>query len=201
MVDREFRPDMEQNTELPRMRLLREACQEEDWFYVALHQMYCLFSIQQQALAGMVGLSPKHLEGFSVVRELIKENSLLPQERLSWFAQFPSPLQALYSQSDLYRHAVSLVKDFILVLPEAYSRFQTDCRGRGTPPLVHELVIVMKLQSLIFQRVVYIALRRGMWGPIEDEYTRRMHEIFQRNQREYLATLDRQDTASPAPLP
>jgi zinc finger MIZ domain-containing protein len=198
MVDREFRPDMEQNTELPRMRLLREACQEEDWFYVALHQMYCLFSIHQQALAGMIGFSQKHLEGFQVVRELIKENHLLPQERLAWFAQFPSPLQALYSQSDLYRHAVSLVKDFISVLPEAYSRFQNDCRARGTPPLVHELVIVMKLQSLIFQRVVYIAIRRSMWGPVEDEYTRKMHEVFQKNQREYLAILDRQDTAQPA---
>ncbi|KAI9771129.1 MAG: hypothetical protein M1840_002480 [Geoglossum simile] len=198
ILDREFRPDMEQNTELPRMRLLREACQEEDWFYVALHQMYCLFSMHQQVLVGMIGLSQKHLEGFQIVRELIKENHLLPQERLAWFAQFPSPLQVLCAQSDFYRHAVSLVKDFISVLPEAYARFQSDCRGRGTPPLVHELVIVMKLQSLIFQRVVYIAIRRGMWGPIEDEYTKRMHEVFQRNQREYLAALDRQDTAQPA---
>ncbi|KAH0542154.1 hypothetical protein FGG08_003454 [Glutinoglossum americanum] len=199
IIDRELRSNMEPNTELPRMRLLREACQEEDWFYVALHQMYCLFTIQQQALAGMVG-SQKHMDGFQVVRELIKENSLLPKERLTWFAQFPSPLQDLYARSDLYRHAVGLVKDFLAVLPEAYARFQSDCRTRRTPPLVHELVIVMKLQSLIFQRVVYIAIRRGMWGPTEDEYTRRMHEVFQENQKEYLAILDRQDTAQPATL-
>ncbi|KAI9779079.1 MAG: hypothetical protein M1839_007745 [Geoglossum umbratile] len=200
LVDKELRLNMEPNTELPRMRLLQEACQEEDWFYVALHQMYCLCSIQQQALSSMIGLSPKHLAGFQVVRELMKENHLLSKERLAWFAQFPSPLQNLYSQSDLYRHAVGLVKDFISVLPEAYARFQNDCKARRTPPLVHELVIVMRLQSLIFQRVVFIALRRGMWGATEDEYTRRMHEVFQKNQREYLATLDRQDTAQPASL-
>ncbi|KAH0552905.1 hypothetical protein GP486_006895 [Trichoglossum hirsutum] len=200
VIERDCGQNMELATEHPRMKLLRDACMQEDWFYVALHQMFCLYTAQGQALVDMVGLSPKHLQAFRIISDLIRDNNLLSKERLIWFAKFPSSLQDLYARSDMYRYAVGLVKDFLLILPESYGRFQNDCRIRGTPPLVHELVIFMKLQSLTLQKVIYIAVRRFMWGPTEDDFSKRLLQCFHKNQNEYLAFLERQNTAQPATL-
>ena len=102
--------------ERPRFQLLTEACNAEDIFYVALHQLFCIWDSLRRGLLASIPEFP-NLQvlaiSFKVLGNLIRENKGLAPMHLKWFCDFPSPLLDLMRTSEAYQRTVRNVGEYL----------------------------------------------------------------------------------------
>jgi len=62
--------------EKPRFQLLIEACNSEDAFYVALHQVFCVWDFDQNEVASIQGFPDGNIlrQAFKILGQLIRDN-------------------------------------------------------------------------------------------------------------------------------
>ncbi|KAI9673089.1 MAG: hypothetical protein M1829_004403 [Trizodia sp. TS-e1964] len=178
------------HVEHPRFILLLDACAAEDFFYIALHQMYCLHAYSPEA-AVLQGIRS---DAFAILGRLILDNSIIPRHRLEWFANFPSNIEVLADKSAVYRTATQAVFRFLRLLPQNWHRLLSYCHLRNYPPLVSELCQEIHLISPTLQRIFFTAARRALWSFREDRVA---ENIFVKNQREFGEIVIRHNSAYP----
>ncbi|KUJ18034.1 uncharacterized protein LY89DRAFT_732729 [Mollisia scopiformis] len=184
--------------ERPRFQLLTDACNREDAFYVALHQVFCCWDVDRNQVVSIIGYpNAQALQvAFRILGQLIRENDALAPNHKKWFSEFPSPLRHLLQSSDPYRRTVTEVGTFLSRLASDWGALSNECSTRGYPPLVDELVQRMGLLSPILQGVVFTASRRNL-GIRDEEIGTQMEDMFKRDQREHQALAARYNTARP----
>ncbi|KAH7351025.1 hypothetical protein BKA65DRAFT_249725 [Rhexocercosporidium sp. MPI-PUGE-AT-0058] len=184
--------------ERPRFQLLTDACRNEDPFYVALHQVFCVWDVNRQEVASIQGYPNSNIlqSAFSILGQLIRDNDQLAPAHKIWFAQFPSPLSHLLSTSEPYRQTLADVGVFLTRLTSEWAPLSSECTQRGYPPLVDELVNRWQLLSPTLQSVVFTATRRNL-GIRDEEVGTRMEDLFRRDQQEHQALAARMNTARP----
>lgn len=184
--------------ERPRFQLLTEACNREDAFYVALHQVFCCWDVDRNQVTNISGYpNIQALQiAFRILGQLIRENDALAPNHKKWFAEFPSPLRHLLQSSEPYRRTVAEVGIFLSRLASDWGALSHECTTRGYPPLTDELVMRMGLLSPILQSVVFTASRRNL-GIRDEEVGTRMEDLFRRDQQEHQALAARYNTARP----
>ncbi|KAH9212537.1 hypothetical protein DL95DRAFT_177162 [Leptodontidium sp. 2 PMI_412] len=184
--------------ERPRFQLLSDACQNEDPFYVALHQIFCVWDVNRSEVTDIQGYPNGNVlqSAFSILGQLIRDNDQLAPAHKIWFAQFPSPLKHLLTTSAPYRHTVADVGVFLTRLTSEWAPLSTECSQRRYPPLVDELVNRWRLLSPTLQSVVFTATRRNL-GIRDEEVGTRMEDLFRRDQQEHQALAARINTARP----
>jgi zinc finger MIZ domain-containing protein len=192
------RMNLNAGLEKPRFQLLTEACNSEDAFYVALHQVFCVWDFDQNEVASIQGFPDRHVlhMAFKVLGQLIRDNEQLAPNHKKWFAGFPSPLSHLMRTSEPYRNAMADVGIFLGKLAAQWVPLSMECNKRGYPPLVDELVNRMGLLSPILQGVVFTATRRTM-GISDGEAGTRAESLFKRDQRDHQMLAARYNTNQP----
>jgi len=170
---------LDASVERPRFHLLLDACHREDFFFVALHQLFCLWAIDPSAVSQIDGFQDQQLVGyaFQLVAKLIRGNEGLSPVHLKWFTEFPSPLNHLLARSDQYRSALSAVRFFLGKLKTEKSNMIQECQQRGYPPLVDEMVHRLGLLSPVLQGVFFTASRRTL-GVRDDVVGPKMERLF-----------------------
>ncbi|KAH8808058.1 hypothetical protein F5884DRAFT_790909 [Xylogone sp. PMI_703] len=172
--------------ERPRIHLLKEACHNGDPFYIALHQIFCCWSIDVQIIQLIPGLQ-EHGNlafAFETIGHWLRRNDGIAPHHLRWFADFPNPLINLVTRSAPYRDVVADVGLFLKRMVSDWPRFFQQCRARGFPPLVDEMVKVIALPSPMLRRILFIASRRNMQifdGPLGEA----VDQIFTLDQHGY----------------
>ncbi|TVY73176.1 Zinc finger MIZ domain-containing protein [Lachnellula suecica] len=185
--------------ERPRFQLLEDACRSEDSFYVALHQIFCIWDIPNPTQVTSIRDFPASstlLVAFKIVGQLIRENEGLAPVHKRWFSLFPSPLPDLMRTSEPYRRTVRDVGIFLGRLASDWVQLSKDCAARRYPPLVDELVNRMGLLSPILQGVVFTAARRNL-GVTDDPVGRRMEDLFKKDRQDHQKLAARYNTARP----
>jgi hypothetical protein len=184
--------------ERPRFQLLQEACENQDVFYVVLHQLFCVWDFNSQELAGVAGLpmGPALILAFKIVGHLIRDNQGLAPNHLKWFSLFPSPLKDLLRTSEPYRRTVNEVGFFLTRLASDWGPLSKQCQARGYPPLVDELVNRMGLLSPVLQGIVFTATRRNL-GLDDVPFGNDMEEIFREDKMGHQELALRYNTARP----
>ncbi|PBP20126.1 MIZ/SP-RING zinc finger protein [Diplocarpon rosae] len=184
--------------ELPRFQLLIDACNKEDSFYVALHQLFCAWDSNRQEVLSIAGFPNATVltSAFQILGLLIRDNDQLAPNHRIWFSKFPGPLDTLLESSESYRNIVADVGVFLERLATDWSPLSIECTERGYPPLVDELVNRWGLLSPTLQSVVFTATRRNL-GVRDEEVGTRMENLFRRDRREHLALAARFSTARP----
>lgn len=190
-------PGSEGSIELPRIRLLKDACNAEDCFYLVLHQLYCLSSVEPQLLLQLPGFTVEHLPAFNTLAQLLLPNTMLPDYATKWFSTFPAPIQNLLLFSTLYQTAYNNARNFLLNLLRYWHIIQARCKQRMYPPLVDELVYELRLESGVFQRVAFTAVLRGLWGPDQHHRYQREEELFRQDQGSNVRRRGRISPANP----
>jgi hypothetical protein len=191
--------DHQNMLEIPRYNLLREACLEEDAFYVALHQVFCVWDLPDTTQIATIPDFPSSavlLRSFKIMAQLIRDNGSLAEAHKLWFAAFPSPLGNLLQSSVPYRKVVQDVGKFLAKLSTEWENLQTECKVRKYPPLVDEMVGRMALLSPTLQQVVFTAIRRNL-GIIDDSWGQRMENLFKKDRKEHQALSTRYNTNRP----
>jgi hypothetical protein len=185
--------------EQPRFRLLSDACNTEDIFYVALHQLFCVWDSAGHAIiASIPGLPPTHILAFAfkILGQLIRDNEGLASNHLEWFVDFPSPLVDLMRTSEAYSKTIMTVGQFLGKLAPNWGPMSALCSGRGYPPLVDEMTGRMGLVSPTLQQVMFTAMRRNLQVP-DDLYGNQMEKTFAEDKQGYQELAARFNTGRP----
>ncbi|OBT60482.1 hypothetical protein VE03_10107 [Pseudogymnoascus sp. 23342-1-I1] len=186
------------NIERQRIRMLQEACRNDDYFYVALHQMFCLWALDPDLVARLTMPNSGAIlkAAFTIIAQLIMHNSTINEVHTKFFSVFPNHLSELMYRSDQYSLTVNNVATFLTKLSMEWPTYIPECRQRGYPPLVDELVNRFGLLSPILQHIIFTATRRNIGFP-DDEYSAQMEQLFNRDQELHRQMASRVNTAYP----
>ncbi|KAL2071453.1 hypothetical protein VTL71DRAFT_12688 [Oculimacula yallundae] len=184
--------------ERPRFQLLTEACNNEDSFYVALHQVFCLWDYNRAEVTSIPGYPNSTVlqKAFNILGQLIRDNVQLAPNHKMWFANFPSQLNQLLIHSEPYRRTIMDVGAFLSRLASDWDTLSNELTQRGYPPLVDEFVTRWRLLSPTLQSVVFTAIRRNLSFHDQD-CGPQAEELFRRDRQEHLALASRINTARP----
>ncbi|ORY62998.1 uncharacterized protein BCR38DRAFT_475051 [Pseudomassariella vexata] len=179
---------LEALVERPRYQLLREACTQNDIFFVALHQLFCAWSTNT-SLAHQFCVQGVHDpslvdNGFGIMGTILKSNSKLRLEHLEWFVRFPAQLRVMHSDFPIYANAIIAVLDFLVRISTNWMVVNHDHKRLGYPLLMDELIATFALYSPILQTIVFRASRRTL-GVIDGLIGAQMDELFRQDQRNH----------------
>jgi len=168
-----------------RLGLLQDAVERSDFFYLILHQIYCMYSQSQRAVwAACIGFQAMHLSGLTLLNHLLIDNSVLEPEAVNWFSTFPLPLQLLLRNHPGFNVAYTKVLDFLKRFHQHWARMKEESRVRHCPPSANEMLIMLGLDSIVLQGVLYRAMHRDTWTGEYDRCYQNCEEAFFRTQQE-----------------
>lgn len=115
---------------------------------------------------------------------ILKSNSLIRSEQLSWLVQFPGPLDILRNAFPEYGSVVRAVLDFLVRLTQFWMVVNNEHRKLGYPLLVDEMLSTFQLYSTVLQTIVFRASRRTCGitdGPVGSQ----MDRLFKEDQAQH----------------
>ncbi|EYE98019.1 MIZ zinc finger domain protein [Aspergillus ruber CBS 135680] len=169
------------SVELPRVRLLRDACNSRDLLYLALHQAYCLSTWAPSQLSSLPEYSGSAILGLKVVEQLLVENQRLSSGFLEWCSLFPRDPE-LMTTSPQYRAASQQVARCLVSLHENWQTYDTQVRARAYPPLIDELVVRFGVTSSVMLSIVFLAMCRRVYG---GRHEAQLKDLWLRNKQNY----------------
>ena len=153
-------------TDSGRIALLREAVQKGDWFYQVLSQLFCLRSSSPMLLPQ--SLADVNKKCWDYLDMLICPNDNLHPDLINFFASFPEPLMAIYSDKadarEVYEGRVSAVKACLNKLPIHWDKLVEICKNMLAPPLVQDLHDTLSLRTPVLQSTAFRAIARMLYG-------------------------------------
>ncbi|KAI9882949.1 MAG: hypothetical protein M1823_005296 [Watsoniomyces obsoletus] len=187
---------------ISRVDLILQACHYNDLFYVAMHQLYCDYTLRPAVVAQLASLGPNEQSGMQALNELLSPNQSLPANFLRQQANFPSSWETLRQFSASHRTALGAVRDALGLLGLLWKKYEQACLGRGYPPLTSELVSTFNVKSVVLQRVIFRAICRRLGGVASSQGgLERLEQIYRADQVRFYAILSRMHTAWPTTIP
>ena len=172
------------NVERPRLHLLREACERSDYFYLCLHQIYCLDHMRKRFGDPRMQLSQNHQEGLDKLSYLLVTNESLSADAIRWFSEFPLPVDLLFRQSPIWQQGHHKAIQCLMQFARNWEIVRSQCEIRNHPPLVDELLRLFGAESFILHQVIYRALLRDIWPGSQDRCFQNVDEMFQKSYQE-----------------
>ncbi|KLJ08680.1 hypothetical protein EMPG_15884 [Blastomyces silverae] len=183
-------------SENSRISLLQNACENEDVFYIALHQVYCLHTISPSFLPPSK-FSARQIAGLELVSQLLVQNECLSKPFVEACAGFPAPFGDVVKYCSIYPAVCNQVLSFLGALADRWLPFETSVASRGYPPLTDELIDVFGLTSSTFRHIIFTACHRRLTGTRNDRVAESYTRIFQKNEEFYQQRRLRKDSTNP----
>ncbi|KAI1778420.1 hypothetical protein F4818DRAFT_405977 [Hypoxylon cercidicola] len=179
---------LEEFVERPRYQLLAEACDKGDLFFVALHQLFCAWTVKQVDVHQLCDEGSHHPSlvdnAFGIMGTHLKSNSKLRPQHLHWFATFPAPLKTL-QVNPVYGAVVKQVLDFLMRVSYKWQMTHHGHSVGGYPLLMSELLNTFSLFSPILQTIMFRASRRSL-GIVDGYNAGRMEALFKADQQKHM---------------
>jgi hypothetical protein len=176
-----------------RLTVLKNATKSQDWPYLIMHQLYCLFDFNPSLVPETLRIQPDLDKALRVMSEVLDVNKNLSPAVLHFFANYPYPLEviakrwpsALQNQAQIFMSFVALSRN--------YEQLKLTCERRRFPPLAWELAQYMGLRSTTFQLLIFTAALRRIWRVRQNNqqahYEAQAINLFQRNQNNFYRRL------------
>ncbi|KAI0540489.1 hypothetical protein GGR58DRAFT_131798 [Xylaria digitata] len=178
---------LEEVVERPRFLLLMKASREGDLFFVALHQLFCSWTVSQASVYRLCDENTHDTalvdNAFGIMGTVLKANSKLREELLKWFAIFPAPLPTL-NGDPFYARVITQVLDFLICMSRKWTIVNHDHVMRGYPLLMSELINTFRLYSPILQSILFRASRRTLGVP-DHPIGIRLDDLFRADQERH----------------
>ncbi|KAG8169184.1 hypothetical protein KVR01_001933 [Diaporthe batatas] len=167
--------------EKPRFHILRDACVKQDYFYLVLHQLYCLWSVNPQKVSDLLlGDMGTISMGFGILDSVLKKNSGFSRSNLEWCANFPC------QHADLsHSQTVSNVATFLLRLADNWTALHEGSFNRVCPYLVDEMIGKLQCYSVVLQGILFTASRRRL-GVLDGQLGTEMDHCFRKDQQDHI---------------
>lgn len=182
-VDQEGGDQALQSTvEKPRFHILRDACVKQDYFYLILHQLYCLWSVSPQTVSGlMLGDMGTIAMGFEILDSVLKKNSGFSRSNLEWCANFPCQRVDLPRSPTVYN-----VATFLVCLANNWTSLHEGSFNRVCPYLMDEMIGKLQCYSIVLQGILFTASRRRL-GVLDGQFGTEMDQLFKKDQQEHIS--------------
>ncbi|KAJ6131470.1 hypothetical protein N7523_001176 [Penicillium sp. IBT 18751x] len=170
----------------PRIRLLEDACDYQDLFYLVLHQLYCRQSLDEKGFQEFPDFREQRCQaGLARVQELIEPNIHMGAPMVWKLANFPQALDELKHQEwyhlaagkvvhCLTRLATTIAYNKALILNSVYRR--------GFPPVVPALRDLLDATSPVLMTIIFVSACRCIY---EDKYMGKVNQLFRHALRAY----------------
>ncbi|PGH02166.1 hypothetical protein AJ79_07712 [Helicocarpus griseus UAMH5409] len=171
-----------------RLQMLHDACKQEDTFYAALHQLYCLSTSEPGTLAALPNFGARQMEGLGIISRLLIENKDLSGQFVERCAHFPAAIGELLRYSSDYVDNLGRVTHVLATMANRWASFASSIPSRGYPPLIDELSGPessggLGLNSPVFEEIIFIACCRRFTETRNDEMVKAYIELFNQNKQ------------------
>ena len=177
------------DVERPRLELLREACENSDYFYLRLHQLYCIKDAHRRSRTPFVLLEETCLKGLDKISDLLISNENLSANAIMWFSIFPLPLEHPSRERLPFQAAHQQVVNCLKRIDSNWNIMRSQCSNRGFPPLYQELAGFLGVESVTAQQIIFRSVLRDIWKSPHDECLRAAEELFPKHREEMLELL------------
>ncbi|KAK1756820.1 zinc finger MIZ domain-containing protein 2 [Echria macrotheca] len=177
-----FSPEIEK----PRLQLLRDACAKRDAFFLALHQLYSVWSASPAYAHRYLNRNPEVLDrSFAVVETILKRNQLVSPQTRTFFTAFPvAMINHHMPQATGYMEAIRHVAAFLEKLANNWTQLMNAAVERRFPFLVDELVTNLGCYSPVLQMIFFTACRRRLGVP-DGPLASGMEQLFRQDQKDH----------------
>jgi len=179
--------------ERPRIGLLRVACGNSDFFYLRLHQLFCVDAMYRRNGRATPSLEDAHRRGLEVLSYLLVPNENLSGDAIEWFSSFPLPWDVLHPSRPAFHSANVKVLNCLVNLSSHWEAMRCLCKSRAYPPLVEEMTACFDVGSFTFQQVIFLALLRQIWKGPQDHCYQLTEAVFPNNYNETMLRRSRND--------
>ncbi|KAK4236488.1 zinc finger MIZ domain-containing protein 2 [Achaetomium macrosporum] len=176
---------LESSVERPRVMLLRDACNREDEFFIVLHQLFAMWSLNPQDAYQRLPQAQQIIDSaFVILETVLKKNQLLSRPFQMWFARFPVGAD-LFGRGPIGgADVINRIAAFLGNLSREYASLTTASMRRGYPLLVDELLYRLHCYSPVLQFILFTACRRRMGVP-DDHLGVHMDKAFRDDQSKH----------------
>ncbi|CAJ0539737.1 Ff.00g072020.m01.CDS01 [Fusarium sp. VM40] len=173
---------LNETVEKPRYRILAEACQNGDFFYIAFHQALCAWSLNKGPIHVLFhGLVEQALldAAFDTAQTILRKNEHMSTAHLQWFANFPTSI-ADFSRVFPNTAAARDISAFLIQLASTWRTLSQNVLVRGYPLLAYELSGVLCCRARGLQSMLFTMSRRSL-GIADSPVAVSMNEIFEKD--------------------
>ncbi|KAG7289789.1 hypothetical protein NEMBOFW57_006165 [Staphylotrichum longicolle] len=155
--------------EKPRVMLLTEACKSEDAFFLVLHQLFSMWSLDASDAYANIPLHRSVIDNaFKILESVLKKNELLSLAHQQWFSRFPVA-NGRFSYAPIGDAAlISQIATFLAALINEHHSLLGAAMQRNYPFLVDELLARLSCYSPVLQFILFTACRRQLGVPDGD---------------------------------
>lgn len=172
---------LQSTVEKPRFHILRDACVRQDYFYLILHQLYCLWSVSPQTVSDLLlGDMGTIAIGFEILDSVLKKNSGFSRSNLEWCANFPCQKVDLPRSPTVYN-----VATFLGCLANNWTALHEGSFNRVCPYLMDEMIGKIQCYSVVLQGILFTASRRRL-GVLDGQLGTEMDQLFRQDQQEHI---------------
>lgn len=171
-------PGSLQPLEGPRYKLLYDACMKADPFYILLHQVFCIWSLNRQSAYALLE-SDWHLvdSSFELLLYALRNNSEISPAHLQWFSSFPLNVDGAAGATrslQTHSHVFFQINTFLKHFAAAWAHMLSSINSRGYPLMVWELNDTLKCTSPVLQEILFTSSRRRL----ASDGTTPVHELL-----------------------
>ena len=170
-----------------RFGLLEDAVKQHDYFYLMLHQIYCL---GPQSLTKIretcPGFDMVHWHGLGSLGHLLIDNSALEADALQWFQGFPFSIDVMLKNYAVFGTAYTNILAFLEKFAHKWPQVKEESKARCCPPSAQEMKTVFGNDSVVLQGVMFRAIHRLTWTGKDDRCYLEGENVFFSNQQEAL---------------
>ncbi|KAF7552633.1 hypothetical protein G7046_g7349 [Stylonectria norvegica] len=152
--------------ETPRYRILQDACCKNDIWYIAIHQLFCLWTLDRPSIHGFLGpwrVTPAIIDGaFSQLKHLLRDNGRMARTHVEWFSAFPGQVDQVLQELPYYGHALRDASLFLGCLAHNWEPFWQTLQRRQYPLIAYEMDQSFKCPSPLIRQMLYTMSRRGL---------------------------------------
>ena len=148
-----------------RVEMLRSAMRSRDYFFLFLHQIYCLSSTDPTLLGQIASQPADALRGIKRLEEMLLSNRELPPPVLLFFSKFPADLSRQLHQMPVQSQQIAgHVCNFLSIFGTGWEEKRKVCLIRGCPPWPEEVAEWFGTISVSVQRILWTAIHRQLDG-------------------------------------
>lgn len=169
-----------------RLLVLKTAIQQQDWFYLTLHQYYCILDVDRTIVPMALLSQPRLPQAMQLLRDVLGANNNLSTVYLDFFATFPAPIEQVAARWPVMFEQQGLGFLLFLTYSPDIQTLKHTCDERGFPLLAHEMIVNYKIASSTFQRLLFTSCLRWICrgfsqGPYDPYFETKTLTILEKN--------------------
>lgn len=178
------------NADKLRIPWLRDACTNNDLFFLLLNQLTCAWTIQPDCLV-QLGLDSSCESGLGIFQLLFGSNRAMSEELVAFLAGWPNSTYSLRAVPEL-RQWISIIGYILPQLGMLWESFRQKCLTRKLPPSAREINETFQLPtSMILPTAIFSTLERQLHPHAPLAFRAAVLELFALSQREHIAEVYR----------